>query len=89
MLVTLFDNSNPTVPNCPFRVSRPDAGSVNLARLMEEEVMPRVIFTHQVSDRDLWASKHSERVAAFGGDFTAGPRTSGGWRVRAEFPVAP
>lgn len=31
----------------------------------------------------------AERVAAFGGDFTAGPRTSGGWRVRAEFPVAP
>ncbi len=27
--------------------------------------MPRVIFTHQVRDRALWASKHSERVAAF------------------------
>lgn len=27
--------------------------------------MPRVIFSHAVSDRDLWASKHSDRVAAF------------------------
>lgn len=27
--------------------------------------MPTVVFTHRVSDRDLWASKHSERVAAF------------------------
>ena len=27
--------------------------------------MPRVIFTHPVSDRDHWASKHSERVDAF------------------------
>ena len=26
--------------------------------------MPRVVFTHPVRDRDLWASKHSERVAA-------------------------
>ena len=27
--------------------------------------MPRVVFTHPVRDRALWASKHSERVAAF------------------------
>lgn len=27
--------------------------------------MPRVIFTHPVRDPKLWASKHSERVAAF------------------------
>lgn len=27
--------------------------------------MPKVIFAHRVSDRELWASKHSERVAAF------------------------
>ncbi|UCF37012.1 MAG: hypothetical protein JSU96_19810 [Acidobacteriota bacterium] len=27
--------------------------------------MPRVIFSHRVNDRDHWASKHSERVAAF------------------------
>lgn len=27
--------------------------------------MPKVVFTHGVSDRDHWASKHSERVAAF------------------------
>ena len=27
--------------------------------------MPRVVFTHRVSDPDDWASKHSERVAAF------------------------
>ena len=27
--------------------------------------MPRVVFTHPVSDRAHWASKHSERVAAF------------------------
>lgn len=27
--------------------------------------MPRFIFTHAVSDRDLWASKHSDRVDAF------------------------
>lgn len=27
--------------------------------------MPRVIFTHRVRDRNQWASKHSERVAAF------------------------
>ncbi len=27
--------------------------------------MPRVIFTHAVSDVGLWASKHSERVEAF------------------------
>jgi len=27
--------------------------------------MPRVIFTHRVRDRALWASKHAERVAAF------------------------
>jgi hypothetical protein len=27
--------------------------------------MPRVIFTHQVRDPAHWASKHSERVAAF------------------------
>ncbi len=27
--------------------------------------MPTVVFTHPVRDRDLWASKHSERVKAF------------------------
>jgi len=27
--------------------------------------MPKVIFTHAVKDRDHWASKHAERVAAF------------------------
>ncbi len=27
--------------------------------------MPRVVFTHAVSDVDHWASKHSERVQAF------------------------
>ncbi len=27
--------------------------------------MPRVIFTHPVRDPNHWASKHSERVAAF------------------------
>ena len=27
--------------------------------------MPRVVITHAVRDRALWASKHSERVAAF------------------------
>lgn len=27
--------------------------------------MPRVIFTHAVSDVDHWASKHSNRVQAF------------------------
>jgi hypothetical protein len=27
--------------------------------------MPRVVFTHPVRDRADWASKHSERVAAF------------------------
>ena len=27
--------------------------------------MPKVVFTHAVKDRDHWASKHSERVAAF------------------------
>ena len=27
--------------------------------------MPKVVFAHQVTDRDQWASKHSERVAAF------------------------
>lgn len=27
--------------------------------------MPRVLFAHPVSDRDHWASKHSERVDAF------------------------
>lgn len=27
--------------------------------------MPRVVFAHSVKDRALWASKHSERVAAF------------------------
>lgn len=27
--------------------------------------MPKVIFTHAVSDPALWASKNSERVAAF------------------------
>jgi hypothetical protein len=27
--------------------------------------MPRVVFTHRVSDSALWASKHAERVAAF------------------------
>ena len=27
--------------------------------------MPRVVFTHAVSDVDLWVSKHSERVQAF------------------------
>ena len=27
--------------------------------------MPRVVFTHAVTDRAHWASKHSERVAAF------------------------
>ncbi len=27
--------------------------------------MPRVLFVHPVSDRDHWASKHSERVEAF------------------------
>ena len=27
--------------------------------------MPIVVFTHAVSDLDLWVSKHSERVQAF------------------------
>jgi hypothetical protein len=27
--------------------------------------MPRVVFTHAVSDVDHWASKHSDRVQAF------------------------
>jgi hypothetical protein len=27
--------------------------------------MPRVVFTHAVSDVDHWVSKHSERVEAF------------------------
>ena len=27
--------------------------------------MPRVVITHAVTDRAHWASKHSERVAAF------------------------
>ena len=27
--------------------------------------MPKVVFTHAVKDRAHWASKHSERVAAF------------------------
>ena len=27
--------------------------------------MPKVVFTHAVKDLALWASKHSERVAAF------------------------
>jgi hypothetical protein len=27
--------------------------------------MPKVVFTHPVSDRAHWASKHSERVEAF------------------------
>ena len=27
--------------------------------------MPRVIFTHAVSDVDYWASKHADRVEAF------------------------
>jgi len=27
--------------------------------------MTKVVFTHPVSDRDHWASKHSERVEAF------------------------
>ena len=27
--------------------------------------MPRVIFTHRVSNRELWAIKHAERVEAF------------------------
>ena len=27
--------------------------------------MPKVVFTHAVKDRTHWASKHSERVAAF------------------------
>jgi len=27
--------------------------------------MPTVVFTHAVTDRALWASKHSERVSAF------------------------
>ena len=27
--------------------------------------MPKVVFTHAVTDRAHWASKHSERVAAF------------------------
>ena len=27
--------------------------------------MPRVVFTHPVSDVDHWVSKHSERVQAF------------------------
>ena len=30
----------------------------------------------------------SERVAAFGGTLTTGPRRSGGWEVRAHFPLA-
>ena len=29
-----------------------------------------------------------ERVAVFGGEFTAGPGADGGFRVRARFPVA-
>jgi signal transduction histidine kinase len=29
-----------------------------------------------------------ERVAVFGGEFTAGPRPAGGFRVRASFPIA-
>jgi signal transduction histidine kinase len=28
-----------------------------------------------------------ERVAAFDGDLLVGPRSGGGWRVRATFPV--
>jgi signal transduction histidine kinase len=31
----------------------------------------------------------AERVAAFGGEFSAGPRRGGGWRVRATFPAMP
>ncbi len=27
--------------------------------------MPRIVITHPVRDRDLWSSKHSERVQAF------------------------
>ncbi|MCL4796679.1 MAG: hypothetical protein KJZ84_19095 [Bryobacteraceae bacterium] len=27
--------------------------------------MPRIVFTHAVSDRAHWASKHAERVTAF------------------------
>ncbi len=27
--------------------------------------MPKVVFTHAVTDRAHWASKHAERVAAF------------------------
>jgi hypothetical protein len=27
--------------------------------------MPRILFAHAVTDADHWASKHSERVAAF------------------------
>ena len=27
--------------------------------------MPTVVFTHAVTDRAFWASKHAERVAAF------------------------
>jgi hypothetical protein len=27
--------------------------------------MPKVVVTHAVADRALWASKHAERVAAF------------------------
>jgi signal transduction histidine kinase len=29
-----------------------------------------------------------ERVSAFGGELSAGPRPEGGWSVRAEFPAA-
>jgi len=31
----------------------------------------------------------SERVAAFGGTLTTGPRRNGGWEVRARFPLQP
>jgi signal transduction histidine kinase len=30
-----------------------------------------------------------ERVSLYGGEFTAGPRPDGGWRVRATLPVSP
>lgn len=29
------------------------------------DTMPRVLFSHRVTDLDHWASKHSERVEAF------------------------
>ena len=55
--------------------------------------------TVEVADRGTGASRGTvngtghgligmrERVAVFGGEFTAGPGADGGFRVRARFPV--